>query len=529
MRNAQRVFWLLIWVGLVLAIAALCARVITEVWGNLSMGLLITGLLFIALGLILRWRFGPPGQSRLSWWRRRSTQTTSNALLATLAVITILSVMNLMAVRYSGQLDLTENQRFTLAPQTKEVLQQLSEPVKVWSFMQPPPVDEQTLLERFKQLNPARFEFEFVDPQTQPGLAQKYQITASNQVVLEQGDRTKTISSPFSEADLTPALASLVSNLKINAYLTEGHGELPPAGGQVNLQSALDALNKRDFTVSPLNLGQRGSIPDDADVIIIAGPKRPFLDPEVALLKDYLAQGGRLLALLDPEIKTGLENLLQEWNLSLDNRIIVDASGSGQLLGLGPAVPIVVQYGTHPITQDFAQGISFFPLAQAITLTGSPKNRQVTELLITQERSWAEADPDNEALEFDPQRDKQGPLAVGVALEQSSQSSPSASQPQNQDREDSAASVPNTRLVVIGDSDFATSGPFNQGINGDVLINSLSWLGDNSLSLSIRPKEKIERRLQLPALRFRMLALVSIALLPLSAFVAASIIWWKRR
>jgi len=249
--------------------------------------------------------------------------------------------------------------------------------------------------------------------------------------------------------------------------------------------------------------------------LIIAGPKRPLLEAEIKLIRTYLQDGGRLLALLDPEFKTGLETILPEWGITLDNRIIVDASSSGQFLGLGPAVPVVEAYGSHPITRAFNQGFSYYPLAQALKIDES-KAEQVTPLLLSQERTWAEANPDNDELDFDPKTDLQGPLTIGVTVEV-----PNQEAPQNPEKK--------TRLVVIGDSDFATSGPFAQGLNGDVFLNSVSWLAEDNRTLSIRPKAQVERKLVLSRTRFRVLALTAIAFLPLLAFTIAGSIWWKRR
>jgi ABC-type uncharacterized transport system involved in gliding motility auxiliary subunit len=48
----------------------------------------------------------------------------------------------------------------------------------------------------------------------------------------------------------------------------------------------------------------------------------------------------------------------------------------------------------------------------------------------------------------------------------------------------------------MGNLRFAEDGAVNQGINGDVFINSVRWLSRaDDQSLSIRPKEAKNRRL----------------------------------
>jgi ABC-type uncharacterized transport system involved in gliding motility auxiliary subunit len=141
---------------------------------------------------------------------------------------------------------------------------------------------------------------------------------------------------------------------------------------------------------------------------------------------------------------------------------------------------------------------------------------------MTGEQTWAEQNPDNKKLELDPKVDRPGPLSIGVAIEQ----------PVETPTPESATSSPTatTRLIVLGDSDFATTGPFGQGLNGDLFLNAVNWLGDDQPSaLSLRPKQQVERRLDLKTGTFRLLAVVVVLLLPLAALVGAGVMWWRRR
>jgi ABC-type uncharacterized transport system involved in gliding motility auxiliary subunit len=503
-------------------VAGFAARLVAATWGTIPLAIALTGGIALALGFLLWWQFGL-GETQ-NRWRWRSLQVTSNALVGAVAMVLILGVLNVIAVRYSQQWDWSENQQFSLAPQTQALVRSLQKPLKVWTFRAEPPIqtlEEETLLERYQKFNRDRFSFEFVDSQANPGLARKYEVRSPQQVILEYDSRTKTLTGPLTEANLTPAIAAVIRNQKLTVYFLEGHGEVPLSGGELNFQTAADELAQQDIAVNPLNLVQQ-PIPADAKVLIIAGPKRPYLEPEIQLLRNYLKQGGRLLVMLNPESKTNLEGLLQAWGVTLDNRLIVDVSGAGgQLLGLGPAVPVVLDYGSHPITQDFDKGFSFFPLAQAVTVTPAAE-REATALLMTGEQTWAEQNPDNKKLELDPKVDRPGPLSIGVAIEQ----------PIETPTPESATSSPTatTRLIVLGDSDFATTGPFGQGLNGDLFLNAVNWLGDDQPSaLSLRPKQQVERRLDLKTGTFRLLAVVAVLLLPLAALVGAGVMWWRRR
>jgi ABC-type uncharacterized transport system involved in gliding motility auxiliary subunit len=519
----------LFWVGLGLVLAGLSASIVAGVWSPVALGLVLGGLVLIVLWLGLGWLNA--ADSALPWWRQRSMQVGTNALLTTLAVVAILGGINFLAVRMPGQIDLTEVQQFSLAPQTKQVLKTLKQPVKLMLFTtEPKQSQNQGLLEQYQRQNPDRFSFEIIDPRAQPGLAQKYNIRTSGEVVLETEGRTRTVEGGLSEPNLTPALSALVGNRKVNAYVIQGHGEAPLSGGEGNLDAAVTELKKRDFNVNVLNLLEQKQIPEDANILIIAGPKRPFLPAEVKLVQDYLAKGKPLFLMLDPgpdptKLAMGLDPILKDWGIQLDGRIVVDASGSGQLLGLGPAYPLVLQYGSHPITKDFGQSPSYFPLAQTITVKPPSPDVQVTELVQSGTESWAEGDPQQENLNFNAARDQRGPLTLGVAL-----SRPFKANVAKDAKADAKAKpTAEAKLVVMGDSDFATvANP--QVLNSDLFLNAATWLaGGPDDSLSIRPKEAKDRRLEMTPTNWRILSLVGLGALPILAFGSATYLWWKRR
>jgi ABC-type uncharacterized transport system involved in gliding motility auxiliary subunit len=503
---------ILFWLGPIFVVMGLSAGIVSGSWGVIPLGLMIVGMAVISLWLLVV-EIGSKG-----FWGRRSTQVGTNALLAILGFLVVLSLINFLALRSSARLDVTEKQFLSLAPQSQQVLETLPQPVKVTVFESQPEPRMQMLLEEYQRRGGDRFRFEFVDPQAQPGLAQRYGLKAPGEIFLESGQRIEPLEDRFSEANLTAAIQRLSSDRRSKIYFTQGHGELPLTGGEGSLSKVVAGLKADNMLAEPLNLLQQ-QIPQDSSVVVVAGVKQPFLDAEVKLLETYLQRGGSLLLLVDPETKTGLESLLQTWRIALDGRLIVDASGAGQLVGLGPAVPLVTRYGQHPITNDFDEGaVSFFPLAQAVDVKPAPEV-EVTPLLFTGDQSWAESNPDSADLQFNPEGDRKGPLTLGVALHRPSTEAQAGAPPSAE-----------TRLVVIGDSDFATDALFEQGLNGSLILNTVTWLGNRTdLTLKIRPKEATNRRLNLTTQANRLLNLIALGLFPSSAFAAAGLLWWRRR
>ncbi len=499
----------LFWLGPLLIVVGFSAAAIAGKWVGVPQGLAIAGAVISAIGLLWLAR-GATG-----FWGRRSTQVGTNALISTVAVLVMIGLLNFLAVRFNHRIDLTDQQVLSLAPQSQQVVSNLKQPVKLLVFETQPDPTTQSLLEQYKRQSNAKFSYKFVDPQAEPGLAQKYKPQSVGDGFLESGQKIEPVTGGVTEVNLTPALQRLLSDRKSVAYFTFGHGEVALENGKASLGNAVKALQQKNTSALPLNLLTAGKVPTEANVVVIAGPKKAFLPAEVAMLEAYLKNAGSLMLMLDPQAKTGLDPLLKNWGVSLDNRIVVDASGAGQLVGLGPATAIVNQYGDHPITRNFNQGFSFFPVAQAVT--AQPVNQdKVTDLLKSGPQSWAEATPENQQLQFDPQTDRQGPLNLGVAI----------SRPVIV----AGKSAQQARMVVIGDSEFALNGAFDQSLNGDVFLNSIAWLSDrDDQALSIRPKEATNRRLQMTVTTSNWLALFSMALLPLAAFVGAAVLWWKRR
>ncbi len=574
---AKKKIWnYIIWFGPFLIVAGLTNGLVSGSWGIIPLTFLILGAIVIFGWLI--WQ-----TQKNSWWGRRSTQAGTNALVATIAVLAILGLINFLSSRYYLRTDLTEAQFFTLAPQSQQVVRSLTQPVKVWLFAVNQNALDRELLDNYRRKG-SNFSFEYVDPQTRPGLAEKFGVKDIGEVYIESGDKRQLVqvvsdNERLNESKLTNRIQQITTGVVAKAYFLQGHGERPLKQGEGAISQAVEALGNKSFNTEPLNLTEKSQVPEDAAVIIAAGPKRALFDTEVQALRDYLNRGGNLLLMIDPNTDPKLDGLLSEWGVKLDNRLAVDIKGNVEL---GPATPIVTDYGQHPITKDFGQGFSFYPVArpiQTVTVNGIT----ATPLLKTKPYpdSWAESDLTSEDLKFNEGQDLKGPLTLGVALirqpsanptpsvtpattpkatptaipqgtaspkptpKSTASSSPQAkttpkatTSPTPQAKSSPSPTPPvvasqptkESRLVVLGNSEFVTDGVFERMLNGDVFLNSVSWLGKQDAQiLSVRPKEPQNRRINLSAAQANILILSSMLILPLLGFSGAGLIWWQRR
>ena len=512
----------LVWVGPILALMGITAGLVSDSWGVIPSGLLIAAIVSSSLWLILyssqsRRLNERDGYDDSPWRISRSTQSGTNAFVATLSVFVILGLINFLAVRYPTRVDLTETGLYTLAPQSRQLVKSLQQPVKVWVFERDGKPEDRALLENYRQQG-KNFSYEYVDPQIQLGLAQKFNVQSPGEVYLEAGNERKLLpganEQPLTEIRLTNALQQITTDFSAQVYFVQGHGEPPLTGEQNSLSQALSVLTEKSFTPQVLNLAQT-TIPQNATVVVLAGARRGLLPSEATALNDYLNRGGSLFLAIDPTINLGIDSLLKNWGVTLDNRLAVNPAGAA--VGLGPAVILVDNYGQHPITKDFGNGTSLYRGARPIETT-IVEGVQTTPLLLTSSQSWAESDLKDENLNFDPKSDRPGPLTLGVAM--SRQATPSSN------------SKPlESRLVVIGNSDFMTNNQFSQQLNGDVFINSISWLSkqEGASQLSVRPKEAKNRRISLQAAQSNILSWTALGFIPLIGLVSAVILWWLRR
>ncbi len=402
--------------GVFFIVAGAIAGITSGVWSSLYLGLMMAGAAFLLIWLTWLVSNTP------NFLTRRSTQAGTNVLVGTIAILVIVGIINFLGFRFSNRIDFTENQLFTLSPQTQEIITNLKKPIKLWIFDSPPDPGDQDLLNNFRRYN-TNFSFEFVNPDQKPGLVKTFNVKSQGDVYLEFGDKKQLVQTlinfnrrePLSEIKLINAIEKIQRDRILNIYFLQGHGEHPLNTTKEGMSEAVNNLENKGFKVNPLNLVESSAIPDNTNAIIIAGPKRKLFEQEVTTLQKYADQGGSLFIMIDPETDPGLDPLLKQWGVTLDPRLIMDLSGTGSLIGLGPAAPVITTYGEHPITKEFGNGMSIFPLSRPIATVKTPNIVAVT-LLEASDKMWAKRELMGEELVFDPKQDLVGPFDLGVAL-----------------------------------------------------------------------------------------------------------------
>ena len=529
----KRIVGVVGWLGTALVLAAVAVRFLRPEWDQYAVYAAWGGLACVALYTLGQWR------DILVFFERRQARYGAIATVGVLVALGVVIAVNYLATRQNKRWDLTANKQHSLSEQTVKLLRNLDAPVKFLVFDRSPEFDRfRSRLDEY-DYNSDKVSVEYIDPDTKPVQAREYDIQSYGTVVIEYKDRRERATSD-SEQDLTNALIKAMTGQQKKVYFVQGHGEKDPTVSEREGYSTISqALGRDNYGTDKLVLAQQQDVPADASVVIVAGPKADLLPGEVDMLRRYLNKGGHLLVLLDPEEAGGtgtpaLEALVKEWAIEPGQNVVVDVSGMGQLLGTDASVPVAAKYPSHPITDRFNL-LTAFPLARSISpAAGGANGRNAQPIIETSERSWAETNvkqlrsTGEVALNAD-QGDKQGPVTIGVAVSAPAPDAPAPATDAEKASQGNEPRKPETRLAVIGDSDFAAN--FALGIQGnrDLFVNTVNWLAQQENLIAIRPKEANDRRVTLTANQQTGVFWLSLLFIPAAVFGAGVYTWWRRR
>ena len=513
--------------GVVLCLLAAGALALFASWmTRLQWTFVIAAAVLFVISAALNWREGA------SVLGRRGMRHGAAAALLVLIALGVVVLANAVSLRYSTRWDMTEGKRHSLSPQTVNLLKGLTAPVEALAFFRADMPGKRTaedLLKQYAQASGGKFTFRMEDPDRSPGLARRYGIETYGTLVLQSGDKSEKV--PDAEEErLTNALVKVTRAGNPVIYVVKGHGERDISSAErVGLSQAKEQMEKANYTVKELELARTGTVPADAAVVIIPGPKNDLLPPELLALDEYLAKGGRVLFMADPLQAEGVAKYLLKYGVTLGNDLVVEPSPIGQLFGVGPEVPLVTRYETHAITRDMGNVMSGFPLTRSVTPAEKPpKGIRATALARTSRDSWGETDLEGlrrgQPARKDP-GDTQGPVSVLTAVTIEAAPGPKTDSKSG----DETAKKAEGRLVVLGSSTFASNQALGFQGNRDLFLNIVSWLAGQEGEIAIRPKDTRQNPIALTAAESRTVLLLSILVLPGAVMVCGIWLVVRRR
>lgn len=529
----QQILSVLSYLGMALVFAALAVRVFKPEWNQYAVYASWTGLALVLLYTIGQWR------EIAAFFRRRNARYGAIASVSVLAVLGILVAVNYVSAKQNKRWDLTSNRQYTLSEQTVKLLRELKTPVKFVVFETDAEVDRIRVRLNEYAYQSGQVSVEYIDPDKRPVPAKEYEIQSYGTVVVEHMGRRERVVVQQGQAppeqDLTSALVKVLNPTEKRVYFLAGHGEKDPTNTErFGYSSIIDSLRQDNFQWEKLIIAQTNSIPENATVLILAGPKTDLLDGEAALLREYLsARNGKLLVLLDPpdDFKKPaplpqIEAIVKEWGINATPSVVVDVSGLTKIATIPVAAP---PYPDHAVTSRF-QLITMYPVARAvIPAMGAPADRRAQPFIQTAQRTWAETNlasldpPDN--LSPDPDKgDIAGPVSIAAAVAVPAKTDAAAAKKEGEEQR-----PPETRVAVIGDSDFVANQYLGIEGNRDLFLNTVNWLAQQESLIAIRPKEASDRRLTMTANHVMGVLWMSLVIVPALVIGAGVFTWWRRR
>ena len=520
------------------------------------------GIILIGFGVVLIGTIGLIFLSAVfAAFISRTGRYGVNTLVMLAAFIGIVVVINFISFANHSRIDTTATNQFSLHSSTKNLLDDLGEPVRAIAFYRDDITGQgegqfQQLVRRGKvegkleefRNRTGKFSYKFIDPEKEPDLAREHGVSQDGygyeSIVLigkesgsELTDTIQPTDQDYSqlEQDLYTGILVVSGQEQRALYFLAGHGEgsITAGGGYGSLREGLERDNYQVQTLQWNLTDEEVNVPDDAALIVIAGPTAEFPPAHAQALNLYLQglkpdgatprrEGGRMIFLAEPDLPESFRVFLANWGVIVGDKYILDQEDS--LDGKPTTLKVLRYYSRAPreivFPQEVPLDVTFMPGAAPLIaipdgarfplpMAGTSSNSFLVDDVESTEPMPGDGD---EARSFDP--------AIYVLA-----TGPVGSPPPDSAPLDSQISG----IIVFGDADFVADSFFNRGDGSALFLNSANYLlGDFSLvSIPDRQTEFIEWNLDRNELKF--VRLSSWFFVPGLMGLMAALVWWVRR
>lgn len=433
-----------------------------------------------------------------------------------LMLVATLAIVNYLGAKHSITWDFSSAESNTLSPQSIQLVKSLDTDLKVYFFYKKGVEGNEENRRQFRELvkkyqdQSAKVKMDFVEVNEQPDLSKEFGVDKGSGVVfLDYKDRRSRIEK-IDEQEFTSALVKVTREKTKTIYFTVGHGEMSLDEGKeaLGIKSLKTLLESSRYVIQTLPLSQNAKIPEDADVIVIAGPIQNFQDFEIKALEDYLRQGGSLFLAIESQNSAGLEKLVSAAGIELQNNYILNVVETrlGRGINQGPVMGAVFSK-TNKITKSFGKNeITLFRYPQALKIGKVPSGIVVDEIVKTA----------SDAMAFESLRvSGEGPAGSYALVDEVTGTWPGGSKPFN--------------MIVAGDVDFLTNQMLYQNLNRDLVLNSVAALAKEENLISITPKEPQATQMYLTETKFGLFLFAFIIPLPILLLGISISLYMRRR
>ena len=298
-------------------------------------------------------------------------------LYLSLLIVGIVVLVGWFTQRYQTNLDVTANNRHSLAPATTALLESMNTPVELIAVLGPSPQQRDAVSElvtRFQQFKPD-ISLRFVNPETDPAQARELEAAPGGELILRTDTREQRLQT-LSERSLVDSLQQLTREGSRDIVFITGHGERSPNNPTNNdWQIMAERLANIGLVTREQSLVSEPYLSDNIDLLVIAAPKRPYFPGELASVNDYLQRGGNLLWLAEVgnDSTTGADLSLLSDNLGVDllPGTVIDTA-SQALKADSPDFVLLDRFPAHPVNLKLASPVL---LPQATDLVSDTTGR----------------------------------------------------------------------------------------------------------------------------------------------------------
>ena len=531
---------LLIGIGFLFAALVVHSILLETVVWTLLLSLIGFGF-FIVGAISLRQELG-------SIFQRRRAEI----VLFTAGLVGIYVSIGYFSIVYPLRFDMTEAGLHSLSDQTVSMLQRLEQPVHI-VFFHSHQMGE--TVERYELMakQTDNVTVEFHDPTLNPAQARFHRVRFPGTAIMTSEGRRSVVNGD-SEADIANGILRVSQGITQLICFLDGHGEADPFSKEMHdhLEGTVDhshgmgveyvlhethgmakargSLETLNYKVKKVSLLQEENGMKDCEVLIVAGPKAALLAPEVDTIKSFLETGGNALFMIDPFIETGLEPIINAFGARLDDGMVVDETNH---FGIDSSAPAVTSYNYHQITREVP--LTFYPGSRSLSPTNPVPGVQVTPIVNSSRRSFSETSRDR--ISFEREIDLPGPRTLMLAANRRPLDEDDAQllkdlirSPEQQFRsEDAKAVTEHSRVIIVGDSDFATNSFFHVLGNGQLFLNAVSYLAAQENLIGIKPALRELPRFNLTNRQMKGTFFTALFLVPSLLFLIGTAVWWRQR
>lgn len=495
-------------------VATLVAQLILGVWLPV-----MWAPIAIAIGLAAFALFRE-GQLVIDFLTMKTTKHGMNMGVLILTVIAGLVAVNFIAVTQDKKFDFTSDRLNSLSEQSEKVVGTLKEPIRLVLLYRGDQVDGrakrivQELGGKYEAVS-TLFKTETYNALQHPDLAQKYEFNRGSGPIalyVVKGEKFLKVNTPGdmpTEEEVTRTLVRMTKEKKKKIYFTSGHGEhsldFQPGGEAIGL---LKADLEVSYEISRLELFKDAAVPQDANLVVVAGPKQRFLQAESDALRDFAARGGALFFAIDPDSDHGLASLLKVFGLEYANNYVLDPRA--MIPGMGTVAALGVDFSRlSDVTQPLKDGYTLFLIASGLSRApDASKDFAIDELVKSHGQALAV-----EALVEQPKSRKKGPHVLAMSSK-------------GKLKADAPAEF---NVIAVGDSDFLVDQFYRNNLNRDFAMNIMSGLAKDTDLITIRPKTPKGTRLEMTQSQLMILLFGFLLPLPLAMLFASGLLWWRRK